>query len=218
VSWEAQRGVWAHSTAKGNTLLTLLAIADFLNRESHMAWPAVSTLAKKTRQTERNVRYALKKLRESGEITIIEGAGPAGCNCYTINLPYDGRPEILPLQRFQGAKISGGKGSTSDPAKISANLVNPNLEIDNEIDPLVVQLELELWTRVLDRVRQRVPRDTFDQWLRQTQLTQYEKGHLVVQVPSSMAADFLSTRIMPLIEVAAGEETGEACVIEFRVA
>lgn len=90
VSWEAQSAVWAHSQAKGNALLTLLAIADFLNRETHLAWPSVETLAKRTRQTERNVRYSLKSLRESGEISVVDGAARAASTATPSTCPTKG--------------------------------------------------------------------------------------------------------------------------------
>ncbi|MCB0358173.1 MAG: helix-turn-helix domain-containing protein [Bdellovibrionales bacterium] len=220
VSWEAQSAVWAHSQAKGNALLTLLAIADFLNRETHLAWPSVETLAKRTRQTERNVRYSLKSLRESGEISVVDGAGPRGVNCYTINLPYEGRPSDLTLQNFQGENLAGLKNGAGDPEKIAPNPLNPNISISDDQGATsdAVQLELELWPRVLGLLRQRVQKATFEEWLRKTQLRHYERGHLVVSVPSPMAAEFLTARILPLVEEAVAQETGEPCTIEFRVA
>lgn len=219
MSWQAQRAVWAHSEAKGNTLLTLLAISDFLNQETHLAWPSVATLARRTRQTERNVRYALKSLRLSGEITIVDGAGPGGSNCYTINLPYEGRPDALPLQSLPPENFAGVKDSTQTPEKIAPNPFNPKvLTHDEDGEAEVRQLAFELWPRVLDRLRVRIPQRTFETWLSRTQVHHYERGHLVVSVPSPMAAEFLTARVMPFIEEAVASEVGESCTVAFHVA
>lgn len=61
--------VWDHSRHSGSALLVLLAIADFADDEG-MAFPGLTTLAKKARTTVRNLHKVLEKLVESGELVI----------------------------------------------------------------------------------------------------------------------------------------------------
>lgn len=75
--------IWKASPAKGSGLLLLLAIADFANDDG-VAYPAIATLAAKTRLSERNVQYLLRQLEEEGELRTEPGTGPKGCNTYVI--------------------------------------------------------------------------------------------------------------------------------------
>lgn len=58
ISW-----VWDHSQSCGNDRLVLLAIADCANDEGRQAWPAIATLARKTRLHIRTVERCLHRLR-----------------------------------------------------------------------------------------------------------------------------------------------------------
>ena len=86
MSIAVQTRVWQESQHKGSALLLLLAIADCCNDEGKNAFPSVRTLAKKTRQTERNVQLLIAKLQESGELSVEVGKAQYGTNCYTIHL------------------------------------------------------------------------------------------------------------------------------------
>lgn len=103
--------VWEHSQHKGSDLLTLLAIADHADDDGQ-AYPSIQRLAYKTRMTERNVQYVLKKLEQSNELTMHRNQGPHGCHLFLIRL--DGvknfHPEnFAPLKTFQGeAHFTGG--------------------------------------------------------------------------------------------------------------
>jgi len=59
--------IWKHAPYQGNYLLTLLALADWSD-DSGFSWPAVETLAKKSRQSERNCRYVLRELEKDQAI------------------------------------------------------------------------------------------------------------------------------------------------------
>jgi Helix-turn-helix domain len=61
--------VWHYSKARKGELLMLLAIADFANDDGE-AWPSVPTLAKKSRLSERQAQYALRRLVKSGELKL----------------------------------------------------------------------------------------------------------------------------------------------------
>lgn len=77
--------VWNHSQSSGSDLLVLLAIADFANEQGG-AFPAVSTLAKKARMSERNTQRALRTLTKRGELKIEKGKGPHSTNIYRVTI------------------------------------------------------------------------------------------------------------------------------------
>jgi hypothetical protein len=66
VSVRAYEAVWDGATAKGGTLLVLLAIADHADRDTGVAWPSTSTLADMTRLEKRQVGRILTALDEEG--------------------------------------------------------------------------------------------------------------------------------------------------------
>jgi len=66
--------VWENSKQTASKLLMLLALADAANDQGY-CWPAVGTLALKTRMSERNARYLLRQLEESGDISTVEPGG-----------------------------------------------------------------------------------------------------------------------------------------------
>jgi Helix-turn-helix domain len=70
----------------GSTLLVLLALADFSHDDGGSIYPSISTLAQKTRLSERQVQRTIAILEKSSEVFVHRGAGPGGVNLYTINL------------------------------------------------------------------------------------------------------------------------------------
>jgi hypothetical protein len=77
--------VWKHSRAEANELLVLLAIADFCD-ENGQAYPAVSTLAKMARCSQRTVQRSLRLLCSMLELTIESQLGPKGVNTYSVQI------------------------------------------------------------------------------------------------------------------------------------
>jgi hypothetical protein len=59
--------VWENAPYSENTLLTFLALADWSN-DAGESWPSMKTLAKKTRQSERNCQRILRSLEKEGYI------------------------------------------------------------------------------------------------------------------------------------------------------
>lgn len=100
--------VWRGSRHSGSALLMMLAIADFSD-DKGVAYPAVSTLAEKTRMKPRNANYLLTTLQESGELVVKVGAGPRGTNLYRIAL--DRLQGVQPAAGLQGdAGLQHGAG------------------------------------------------------------------------------------------------------------
>lgn len=79
--------VWDQSRSGPTQRLVLLAIADCANDRGTDAYPAASTLAKKTGLSERGVRKAINDLQSIGELEVDYKAGPKGCNRYRVLMP-----------------------------------------------------------------------------------------------------------------------------------
>jgi len=83
--------VWEYSHLRDQSqLLVMLALADFSNEEGE-CFPSVSTLAEKSRVSERHVRKVISHLQEHGLVTVEKGAGRGKIsgqrsNLYRINL------------------------------------------------------------------------------------------------------------------------------------
>ena len=83
MSIRVMTAVWSNGPYAGGALLVLLAMADWAD-ESGYCWPSVRTLAKKSRQTERNVRKCMRRMKRDGAISVKPGAGPHSTNLYRI--------------------------------------------------------------------------------------------------------------------------------------
>ena len=77
--------VWDNSKSKGSALLLLLALADYAS-EAGYCWPGITTLAGKTRLSERQVMRLIRQLEEAGELVCVrEHRKP---NRYWITVKY----------------------------------------------------------------------------------------------------------------------------------
>lgn len=97
--------VWEFSQHGGTELLMLVAIADFSDDDGR-SFPSVATLADKCRMKPRNCRYLLRTLEDSGELSIVQNAGPRGANLYHINLNLLGMQHSAGVQRLAGVQPS----------------------------------------------------------------------------------------------------------------
>jgi hypothetical protein len=75
--------VWEYSKVGGTDLLVLLSIADFAN-DTGAAWPSISTIARKSRISDRQTKRVIKQLEEAGELGVERGTGPKRTNTYII--------------------------------------------------------------------------------------------------------------------------------------
>jgi hypothetical protein len=98
--------VWKCAPYSGGTLLTLLAMADWADDEG-FCWPAVATLAKKTRQSLANTRNCTRRMETDGAVYIERRLG-AG-NRYRINVA--GFEEIGKQKANRKSKRGGARGS-----------------------------------------------------------------------------------------------------------
>ena len=86
--------VWRHGPEDRGELLVLLALADFADDDGY-CWPAMQTIADRARMTDRGVRKIVRRLEESGWLSVRKGGGRGGSNGYHIarHPPVNPEPE-----------------------------------------------------------------------------------------------------------------------------
>jgi hypothetical protein len=79
---------WVIDNSKQNLgpFIVLLMIANHARSDGTGAWPSVATIARESRLSERQTRYCLRKLEQSGELQTQIKAGPHGTNTYSLPL------------------------------------------------------------------------------------------------------------------------------------
>lgn len=91
MSVKVMAAAWDYSRASGSALLVLLAIADSCDHDGTGAWPAVSTIGRKTRLSTRTVQRQIQQLIELGEVRVVPGPGHIRIdrrpNGYEVMLP-----------------------------------------------------------------------------------------------------------------------------------
>ena len=106
--------VWKTSRQSGNELLLLLAIADIADDDG-VAWPGITSLAKKTRLAKRTVYRLISHLIAEGELEVTAGKGRGKTNLY----------KVLYVQKEQ----SQGKGDRMTPFTNGNERVTPETQI-----------------------------------------------------------------------------------------
>lgn len=101
--------VFEHSEEKLGNRLVLLALAEFAHDDGSDSYPSIDTLMRRTRLSERQVRYCLRALEQSGAI-VNEGVSAKRTTKYRVVLS-EGAISA-PGQSLQGAKSyrEGGNG------------------------------------------------------------------------------------------------------------
>ena len=75
----------------------------------------------------------------------------------------------------------------------------------------------EVWAQCLLNIERRVKAQSFSNWFRPTQVIQFDKDVLVIQVPSIVSADWLEKHYVGLIREVVIEETELSPVIQFSL-
>lgn len=157
--------VWNNSSARDGQLLVLLAIADNANHEGDNAFPSIAELSRKSRLSQRGVRYALRGLEDAGCIVTKPQAGPGGCNRYRVVMdPAETAAppaDIAGGQELQGGNMAqqGGQSAAGGVSQIAPVTVlepttNPknktSAAADEPIRDDVERLCLHLTDRIVD--------------------------------------------------------------------
>jgi hypothetical protein len=109
----------------------LLAIADFSD-DNGRAYPSVPTLARKCRMKERNARYILAELVDSGELSTQVGKGPKGSNVYKIKLASLGVQQSAGVQ--QGAPTPCNTLPLTPATECSQTIIEPSVNRQSFVD------------------------------------------------------------------------------------
>ena len=135
--------VWENSRARGTSLLVMLALADWASDDGGNIYPAIETIAKKTRISVRAVQYEIRKLTDLGELTFGSQShiNPTGqrTNDYRINVQalQKGVQNLHPLdekgvQILRGANFAGCNPASKGVQPIAPNPSYPSLDTDTE--------------------------------------------------------------------------------------
>lgn len=109
MSIKYMNAVWNNSKQTGTRLLVLLAIADHANDEG-IAWPGMSSLAKKARLKNRlSVLRAIQSICIDGELEVIEHGGISRTNKYK-----------LPSSLLDTCSSTATRGSSSTATRVVA--------------------------------------------------------------------------------------------------
>lgn len=83
----ALTAVFNRSRSEKTARLVLLSIADRAD-DKGQAFCGAQDLCKRANASRRTIFYALRELRELGELSILAEKGPRGCNRYQITLDW----------------------------------------------------------------------------------------------------------------------------------
>lgn len=126
--------VWQCAPYRGNTLLTLLALADWSDDEG-LSWPKVESLAAKSRQSIRSAQYAIDELCKDGTLATISNPGRGNASEYLINMQ---KLHLLQAaERVQFTTEKGAKQNTKGCKTRQRNKEEPSGTIKNRQDGLL---------------------------------------------------------------------------------
>jgi hypothetical protein len=137
--------VWKCEELSGPAeLMVMLALADWADDKGSNIYPSMETLAQKSRQCKRNLRYILKDLEARGFISIEENRGRNKTNRYQVNMqrlqvltaPENMQPEAENMQNRTG------KHAKSDTKTCKAFAPNTSVSVREPLEyPLVAHAE-----------------------------------------------------------------------------
>lgn len=110
----ASKLVWAKSKSKGATRLVVLCLAEHAN-DNGVCWPSISTIARETKVSDRQVTRAIQELVNLKEVAIIEkGDGRGKSTIYTITLKDDMVSSFEPQEAQEKGDIPSQKDDICD--------------------------------------------------------------------------------------------------------
>ncbi len=152
--------VWEHAPCRENSLMVLLALADWANDEA-VCWPSIQKLADKTRIDRRSAQRIIRRLVTDGLITIEEGGGRAKQHKYHIETAALCRP--LENSDFRNGGVGDTKRAALETERATfptqtATPVSPDpLEDPLEDPPVEPTPQARLLQYHADRLKGNVP-------------------------------------------------------------
>jgi hypothetical protein len=231
--------VWETSEQDGSRLLILLAVADSINRETGRTFLSLDYLAKKARVSRRTLLDQLGPLESCNELTIAHGAGPRGCNVYSLGAFYKWGANFAPPTEMAEdtpgvAPISGGRAESarvqsdyaiSHPYRIvpSSSEGSPEEEVLTGMGaksardlapPAALQT---LWVQVLGQLQRQFRKSDFETWVRDTQVVSQTDSEIVVGTANPYAMSWLQDHASKPAEAALEKMAGRPMSLRFVV-
>jgi hypothetical protein len=231
--------VWETSEQDGSRLLILLAVADSINRETGSTFLSLDYLAKKARVSRRTLLDQLGPLERCNELAIVHGAGPRGCNVYSLGTFYKWGAKFAPPTEVAGdaqeaPPISGGGAefarvqsdyAISHPYRIvpSSSEGNPEEEVLTGMGaksawylapPAAPQT---LWVQVLGQLQRQFRKSDFETWVRDTQVVSQTDDEIIVGTANPYAMSWLQEHASKPAEVAIEKMAGRPMSLRFVV-
>ncbi len=126
VSVQAMTWVMNHSDARLGDRLVLFSIANHADSYGRAAWPSIATIAAEARLSERQVKRALPRLIELGELDVDEGGGPNGVHRFSIRMG----DNLAPPKTSRGDILAkgGDKSCTKSGQDVTQTVLEPSKE------------------------------------------------------------------------------------------
>lgn len=231
--------VWETSKQDGSRLLILLAVADSINRETGSTFLSLDYLAQKARVSRRTLLDQLGPLEESNELGIAHGAGPRGCNVYSLGSFYKwGANFAPPAEAAEGTeRVPPASGGRAESARVQSDYaISHPYRMEPVLDSSILEEEVvggmganpaphsapphdqTPWVQVLAIVKSGMPRDEFDTWVAQTELLSLAGGILTIATGNSIALAKLENGHRAGIEAAVASVFGRPLRVRFVVA
>jgi hypothetical protein len=142
MSIEVMNLVWKHAPYEGKIMLALLALADWSNDDGE-SWPSIAVVAKKSRQSERNVQYAMRKFEKDDLVRPQDRYKTS--RIYRINLEkLESLPDLVGRKR---CTTETTRGATSDSSGVqttteTVSQIAPYTSIEPSVEPSLSLSEL----------------------------------------------------------------------------
>ena len=171
----------------------LLAYADHADHGGKNIYPAVSTVARKTGYDERTVQRLTHEMQTMG-LLVSDGAGPRGTRRF--HLPYNqGGDKLSPLTICQGDKSPESLGDIPSGDIPSGDNLSPELKELNLTNLSLSNKAKEVWAVTLLKLKDELPRASFDTWVSSTEALGMVDGVLVVSARNGYAKDWLESHV-----------------------
>lgn len=135
--------IWDCGPDNKGQLLVLLALSDYANDEG-IAWPAVGSIAKKSRMTDRGVQKILRQLEDLGWLETVLGNGRKGTNTYRINPEPETPNTVHPELETPNQSAETPNRSAQNPEPCSPNPLRTIIEPSKGKPDLVQMMSVVL--------------------------------------------------------------------------
>jgi hypothetical protein len=117
MSVKIQSLIWDRYEGEGNEMLVALALGDWANDNGEGIYPALATLARKSRQSESSARRHVKQMLERGWLLRVNrGVGGRGVTSeYKINPDWLKGVNLTPFHVEQDGGVKQGAGTPVEP-------------------------------------------------------------------------------------------------------